>query len=239
MADKDSVRIYPMAVLDHHYDESSVSTADTEMEDEIYNRFWDAEEDDKACNGYYDISSHAFPGRFVYEDKTINRQSLNVPKNIPKNLFTGDERMDELLALKWIPRKLEKWNRWFWENYENIRPLITKKDTMGRVNHIIGFRFQERAIPNETGIVAHWLDDKYVPWLKIRIKDENDSSFFQWEPMSVTMESSIAPEVAFYVLKEGLIQQDKSWWIIEACIGCLCVSPEKQALEDKIENKNV
>ena len=239
MADEDSVRIYPMAVLDHHYDENSVSTADTEMEDEIYNRFWDAEEDDKACNGYYDISSHAFPGRFVYEDKTINRQSLNVPKNIPKNLFTGDERMDELLALKWIPRKLEKWNRWFWENYENIRPLITKKDTMGRVNHIIGFRFQERAIPNETGIVAHWLDDKYVPWLKIRIKDENDSSYFQWEPMSVTMESSIAPEVAFYVLKEGLIQQDKSWWIIEACIGCLCVSPEKQALEDKIENKNV
>ena len=72
MADEDSVRIYPMAVLDHHYDENSVSTADTEMEDEIYNRFWDAEEDDKACNGYYDISSHAFPGRFVYEDKTIN-----------------------------------------------------------------------------------------------------------------------------------------------------------------------
>ena len=167
MADKDIVRIYPMAMLDRHYDESSVSTADTEMDDEIYNRFLDAEEDDKSCNGYYDILSHAFPGRFDYEDKTINRQSINVPGNIPKNMFTGDERMDELLALKWVPKKLEKWNRWFWENYENIRPLITKKDTMGRINHIIGFCFQERGVPNETGIMAHWLDDKYVPWLKI------------------------------------------------------------------------
>ena len=55
MADEDSVRIYPMAVLDRHYDESSVSTADTEMDDEVYNRFLDAKEDDKACNGYYDI----------------------------------------------------------------------------------------------------------------------------------------------------------------------------------------
>ena len=227
-----------MAVLDRHYDESSVSTADTEMDDEVYNRFLDAEEDDKACNGYYDISSHAFPGRFDYEDKNIDR-SFHVPSNIPKNMFAGDERMDELIAMNWIPKKLEKWNRWFWRNYENIRPLSTKRDTMGRINHIIGFRFQERGVPNETGIMAHWLDDKYVPWLKIRIKDENDFFCFRWEPMSVTMESSIAPEVAFYVLKEGLIHQDKSWWSVEACIGCLCISPEKQALEDKIEGKHV
>ena len=238
MADEDSARIYPMAVLDRHYDESSVSMADTEMDDEVYNRFLDAEEDDKACNGYYDISSHAFPGRFDYEDKNIDR-SFHVPSNIPKNMFAGDERMDELITINWIPKKLEKWNRWFWKNYENIRPLSTKRDTMGRINHIIGFRFQERGVPNETGIMAHWLDDKYVPWLKVRIKDENDFFCFRWEPMSVTMESSIAPEVAFYVLKEGLIHQDKSWWSVEACIGCLCVSPEKQALEDKIEGKNV
>ena len=66
MADEDSVRIYPMAVLDRHYDESSVSTEDTEMDDEIYNRFLDAEEDDKACNGYYDISSHALPYALKY-----------------------------------------------------------------------------------------------------------------------------------------------------------------------------
>ena len=238
MSDEDSVRIYPMVVLDRHYDESSVSTEDTEMDDEVYNRFLDAEEDDRTQNGYYDISSHAFPGRFDYEDKTINRHSVVVPDNIPKNIFTGDERMDELLALKWVPKKLEKWNGWFWKNYENIRPLITKKDTMGRINHIIGFRFKERGVPNETGIVAHWLDDKYVPWLKIRIKNEDDFFYFQWEPMSITMKSSIAPEVAFYVLKEGLIHQDKSWWSIEDCIGCLCVSPEKQALEDRIEGKN-
>ena len=238
MANEDSARIYPMAVLDRHYDESSVSTADTEMDDEVYNRFLDAEEDDKVCNGYYDISSHAFPGRFDYEDKNIDR-SFHVPSNIPKNMFVGDERMDKLITINWIPKKLQKWNRWFWKNYENIRPLSTKRDTMGKINHIIGFRFQERGIPNETGIMAHWLDDKYVPWLKIRIKDENDFFCFRWEPMSITMESSIAPEVAFYVLKEGLIHQDKSWWSVEACIGCLCISPEKQALEDKIEGKNV
>ena len=77
MADEDSVRIYPMAVLDRHSDESSVTTADTEMDDEVYNRFLDAEEDDKACNGYYDISSHAFPGRFDYEDKSIDRRSFH------------------------------------------------------------------------------------------------------------------------------------------------------------------
>ena len=127
---------------------------------------------------------------------------------------------------------------WFWKNYENIRPLITKDDTMGRINHIIGFRFQERGVPNETGIMAHWLDDKYVPWLKVRIKDESDYFYFQWEPMSITMKSSIAPEVSFYVLK-GLIHKDKSWWIVEECIGCLCVSPAKQALEDKIEGEYV
>ena len=116
MSDEDSVRIYPMVVLDRHYDESSVSTEDTEMDDEVYNRFLDAEEDDRTQNGYYDISSHAFPGRFDYEDKTINRHSVVVPDNIPKNIFTGDERMDELLALKWVPKKLEKWNGWFWKN---------------------------------------------------------------------------------------------------------------------------
>ena len=198
----------------------------------------DAEEDDKVENGYYNISSHAFPGRFDYEDRTINRQEIYVPDNIPKNMFSGDERMDELLELKWVPKKLEKWNGWFWKNYENIRPLITKKDTMGRINHIIGLCFKERGVPNETGIMAHWLDDKYVPWLKIGIKNKDDFFYFQWEPMSITMKSSIAPEVAFYVLK-GLIHQDKSWWSVEACIGCLCVSPEKQALEDKIEGKNV
>ena len=73
MSDKDIVGIYPMAVPDRHYDESSMSTEDTEIDDEVYNRFLDAEEDDKAHNGYYDISSHAFPGRFDYEDRTINR----------------------------------------------------------------------------------------------------------------------------------------------------------------------
>ena len=187
-------------------------------------------------NGYLDILSHAFPGRFDYEDRTIKREEFSVPRNIPKNLFLGDERMNQLLDLKWVPKKLEKWNRWFWKNYGNIRPLITKNDTsMGRVNHIIGFCFQERGVPNETGIVAHWPDDRYVPWLKTRIKDENDRFFFQWEPMSVTMKSSVAPEVAFYVLKEGLIHKDRSWWIVQECIGCVCVSLEKQALEDKIE----
>ena len=112
-----------------------MSTKDTEIDDEVYNRFLDAEEDDKVENGYYDISSHAFPGRFVYEDRNINRQEIYVPDNIPKNMFLGDKRMDELLELKWVSKKLEKWNRWFWKNYENIRPLITKKDTMGRINH--------------------------------------------------------------------------------------------------------
>ena len=53
------------------------------------------------------------------------------------------------------------------------------------------------------------------------------------------MKSSITPEAAFYVLKEELIHQDKSWWSVEECIGCLCVSLEKQALEDKIEGKHV
>ena len=81
--------------------------------------------------------------------------------------------------------------------------------TMGRINHVIGFCFQERGVPNETGIMAHWLDDKYVPWLKIRIKNEDDFFYFQWEPMSITMKSSIAPKVGFYVLKEGLIHQDR------------------------------
>ena len=63
MSDEESVRIYPMAVLHRHYDEDSVSTEDTEINDKVYNRFLDAEEANKAHNGYYDISSHAFPGR--------------------------------------------------------------------------------------------------------------------------------------------------------------------------------
>ena len=239
MSNENGARIYPMVVLDRHYDESSVSTEETEMDDEVYNRFLDAEEDDKVQNGYHDISSHAFPGRFDYEDKTINKHSVVVPNNIPKDLFTGDEEIDRLFVLNWVPKKLEKWNGWFWKNYENIRPLITKKDTMGKISNIIGFRFQERGVPSETGIVAHWLDDQYVPWLKIRIKNEDDFFYFQWEPMDITMKSSIAPEVAFYVLKEGLIHQHKSWWCVEECIGCLCVSPEKQELEDKIEGRNV
>ena len=110
---------------------------------------------------------------------------------------------------------------------------------MGRVTHVIGFRFRERGVPNETSIVAHWLDNKYAPWLKVRIKDLNHLFVFQWEPMTVTMKSSIAPEVAFYVLKEGLIYKDKSWWIVQEYIGSLCVSLEKQALEDKIKGEYV
>ena len=100
MSNENGARIYPMVVLDRHYDESSVSTEETEMDDEVYNRFLDAEEDDKVQNGYYDISSHAFPGRFDYEDKTINKHSVVVPNNIPKDLFKGDEEIDRLFVRK-------------------------------------------------------------------------------------------------------------------------------------------
>ena len=57
MAKEDSVRIYPMAILDRHYDESSVSTADTEIDDEVYNCFLDTEE---GYNGK-DQSHHRIP----------------------------------------------------------------------------------------------------------------------------------------------------------------------------------
>ena len=61
--------------------------------------------------------------------------------------------------------------------------------------------------------------------------------FFQWEPMEVTMSSVIAPEVAFYMLQQGLIMKDPAWWIVEQCLDRICVSPMADFRQNRHEER--
>ena len=200
---------------------SPSSTSSSSVDARINDMF-----DEDELDGYLDTSTHHFPGRFSFEDPIA--PSFRLPGDLVSSTMNGDVALDGMLSVSLdSDEELKKQNILFWKNLKLIRPVVYSRIAHGVKNSLYGFRFSDRnPEPYSCAIVGHWLDIHFEPWLKVRIKFIDGGFCYQWEPMNVTMQSVIAPEVAFYVFKHGLIQQHHAWWIVKDCMYKIGICPQ-------------
>ena len=112
----------------------------------------------------------------------------------------------------------------FWQDYTLIRPVIYSRYQNRTRSQVIGFHFSDRhPEAYACAVIGHWLNVYRKPWLKICLKFIDGGFCYQWEPMHVTLQSVIMPEVVFYVFQRGLIFQDQAWWTIRNSVNRVTV----------------
>ena len=72
-------------------------------------------------------------------DLTKEERKSRLPKDLPEEVKLGDPRLDWMLNMEMqMPENLKLYNKWFWDNFDSIRPATVVEQKARSRKSLVG-----------------------------------------------------------------------------------------------------
>ena len=149
-----------------------------------------------------------------------------------QELLTRKHQEKKLNIHQLLPQELFNFNKWFWENYEGLRPVEMMGDKFNLETYRLRDSSEEgKRYHNSLRIVDHWITSDEAGYLLVEgIFIPGTKPRQVWFTLGSLIEMEAA-KVVYYVMKNGLIYKDDLWWTVLNYIDAVATNPDMEMLE--------
>ena len=172
-------------------------------------------------------------------DLTKEERKSRLPKDLPEEVKLGDPRLDWMLNMEMqMPENLKLYNKWFWDNFDSIRPATVVEQRARSRKSIVGMRFSKMTDDYDFPIIGHWSsveeDGGVQGWFHIQVDMPIGQPIYQWESLHWVMNGRLRSDAMYYIMKNGLIFQHPVWHIADVFRSALTVAREMDLEENRV-----